>query len=144
MFLLDVADNGVHRAVAFAFGTADTVIGDVQFEEFAAGAGGAFFVPDVSNVLIFEVAQSGEDGIGSSLTETAEGVGLDEHAELFELLDIINFTLTLGDSVEDLVHSSGTDTAGSTLTAGLINSEVEEELSDINHTVVLVHNDKTA
>ncbi len=137
--------DGSSGAVLSAETAADAlVLIDNEGKEILTDACRALLINNVSYILITEETESGKNRVGSSLTETAEGVGLNEGAELFELLDIIDLALTLGDSVEDLVHSSGTDTAGSTLTAGLIDGEVEEELSDINHTVVLVHDDKTA
>ena len=38
----------------------------------------------------------------------------------------------------------GTDTAGRALTAGLVDGELEEELREIDHAGVLVHDDKSA
>ena len=46
--------------------------------------------------------------------------------------------------IKDLKETNRTNTAGRTLTAGLVYCELKEELSDINHTRIFVHYDKSA
>ena len=65
-------------------------------------------------------------------------------AKVFELVDILNSTLTCSDLIKNLKQTLGTYTAGSALTAGFFNGELKEEFSHVNHAGVFVHNDKTA
>ena len=62
MQLLDFADDSSDRAVAFALGTTDTAVVDLELEELAAGSGRTAFVADVCNVLILEVAECTQNG----------------------------------------------------------------------------------
>ena len=66
----------------------------------------------MSNVLIAEELKSSKHGVGSCLTETAEGILLDVVAELLESVDILERSLTVGDLLKELEKSSCTDTAG--------------------------------
>ena len=56
-----------------------------------------------------------------------------------DLLDILLLALALGDLLKDVAETLSADTAWSTLSAGLINCEVEVELSYVDDTVILVH-----
>jgi hypothetical protein len=46
--------------------------------------------------------------------------------------------------VEDVVHLVGADPAGGALAAGLVHAELQVELGDVHHAVVLVHDDQAA
>ena len=45
---------------------------DGKGNELRADEGGTFFISDVVEVFVFEISQSGEDGVGGSLSEAAE------------------------------------------------------------------------
>ena len=98
----------------------------------------------MGDVLIAEETDGGQDRVRSRLTKAAECVLLDVIGELFELVDVFQGAFAFGDAVEDLEHSSGTDTAGRTFTAGLVDGELQEELRDVDHAVVFVHDDESA
>ena len=73
MGILDCARNSVYGAVSRAERTALTLVGDDPvFDQVAALARGTLLVLDVGFVLVPEVFDSCENGVGSSLTETAE------------------------------------------------------------------------
>ena len=72
------------------------------------------------------------------------GVFFDVIAKFFKFIKVFKCCLTVSNLFEHFTKSLCTDTAWSTLTARFINCEVKEELSDVNHTVVFVHYDKTA
>ena len=55
MQLFKFTGNSIDGAIAFTFGTTDTAVVDFESEKFAAGSGGAFFVPDVGDVFVLEV-----------------------------------------------------------------------------------------
>ena len=136
--------NSVNRAVLSALAASDTLIlVDGEGKEALTYAGGTLLVNNVSYILIAEELESSENGVGSSLSKTAERVSLDVVAKLFESVNIFESALAISDFVKNLKQSSGTYTAGSALAAGLVYGELEEELSHINHTGVFVHNDKT-
>ena len=125
--------------------TALTEIGnDLVLHEVLASVSRTSLVYDVSDVFVTEEVESGEDGVGSSLTECAERSGFDVFAELLELGDIFERAVTVGDLFEGFEKAHGTDTAGYALTAGFVNGEFKEEFRNVNHAVVFVHNNQTA
>ena len=60
------------------------------------------------------------------------------------MLEILHGCFAAGDLFHDLQKTSGSDTAWCTLSAGLIDRELQEEFCNVDHTVVFVHNDQTA
>ena len=137
--------DSANRTLSCASTAANALLSiDGVVEECLTYACGTLLVNYMSDIFIAEETKGRDDGVGSSLTETAERILLDVNSKLFELINVRKLAVAAGDLFENFIHSAGTDTAGSTLTAGLINSEVEEELSNVNHAVVFVHNDKTA
>ena len=135
----------INRAVLSALATADTLIFvDNDGKKALTYACRTLLVYNVSDILVAEELESCKNGVGSSLSKTAKGVSLDVVAKLLESVYILESALAVGDLVKELKKTLGTNTAGSALTAGLVNGELKEELSHINHTGVLVHNDKTA
>ena len=96
------------------------------------------------NVLVAEEAECREDRVRCSLTEAAEGVCLDVLAELLEAVEVFQFAVAAGDLVKDLIETLGTDPARCALTAGFVHGELQEELCDIDHAVILIENDETA
>ena len=105
---------------------------------------GTFLIDNMRDIFIAEVAKRGKNRVRCSLSEAAERRGLDVMCKLFEAVEVRKLALAGDDAVEDLKHALGTDTAGRALAAGLIDGEVEEEARDIDHAVVLVHDDQTA
>ena len=86
---LELAGDGIRRALAGAGRTADTLVFvDGVGDEVAALAGGAVVLTDVGFELIAEVPDGREDRVRGRLTETAERAVLDGVAQLFELLDV--------------------------------------------------------
>ena len=137
--------DSVNGAVSCALATSDTLIlVDVEGKEVLTYACRTLLVYNVSDILVAEEVEGSKNGVGSSLSKTAERVSLDVVAEIFESVNVLESAVTVSDLVEKLKKTLGTYTAGSTLTAGLINGELKEELSHVNHTGVLIHYDKTA
>ena len=64
--------------------------------------------------------------------------------KLLDLLEILGLAVALCDLFKILAKSLGADTAGSTFTAALVNGEVQVELGNVHHAVILVHDDKSA
>ena len=89
-------------------------------------------INDMSNVLISEVTKCRENGVRSGLSKSAERCALDVVGKLLESVEVLKLTVTCDDLVKDLKKSLSTDTARSTLTAGLVNCEVKEEASKVN------------
>ena len=65
-------------------------------------------------------------------------------AQLLQLVDILQRAVALGDFVELLEQPLGAHPAGGAFAAGLINREFQEELGDVHHAGVLVHDDQAA
>ena len=97
----------------------------------------------MGNVLIPEVLHGRHNGVGCSLTQSAQGSGLNEIADFLQLIQILQSTLTLGNLCQDLQHTAGTNAAGCALAAGFITDELHVELGNVHHAVVLVHDDGT-
>ena len=135
----------INRAVLSALAAADTlVLIDNDGKKALTYACRTLLVYNVSDVLLAEELECCKNRVGSSLTETAEGVSLDIVAELLELVYILESSVTAGDLVKKLKETLGSNAAGSALAAGFVNGELKEELSHINHAGILVHNDKSA
>ena len=144
MQLFEFTGDSVNRAVAFTFGTTDTIVVDLEGEKFAAGTCGTFLVTDVSKVFILEVTQSAQDGVGSGLTEAAESGISNSFCEAFEFDEHFFGAVAVADFFEHFEHAAGTDTAGSAFTAGFIFGKVEVEFSHGGHAVFVGKNDHTA
>ena len=145
MRILNLAGDCADGTFSGAERTTLTEIGkDLVLHEVLTSVCGAGLVYNVSNIFVAEEVESGENGVGSRLTECAERSGLDVLAELFELGDVFESAVAVSDLFEGFEKTHGTDTAGYTLTTGFVNGEFKEELRDVNHTVVFVHNDQTA
>ena len=137
--------NGICGAGSCAHTAANAlVLGDHIAHQVLADLCRAFLVHHMGNVLIPEVGHGGNNGIGSGLTQGTQRTGLDQIADLLQLVQILQGTLALGDLGEDLQHTAGADTAGGALTAGFVADKFHIELSHIHYAVVFIHNDGTA
>ena len=145
MSLLDLALDG---SCGTCPGTGCTALAPVGIDgidgvdpEGTALVGGTALVHDVGHVLVVEVVDGREHGVGGCLAETAESGILDDLAEVLEVVQILHRTLALGNLVENLLETLVADTAGSALSAGLVHGELEVELGHGHHAVVLVHDE---
>ena len=82
-------------------------------------------------IFVTEVAQGGQHWVGRGLSQAAQGVILNIVAQLFHLIDIFHGAGAGGDLIQHFQQALGAHAAGSTLTAGFVNSELQEELGDI-------------
>ena len=64
--------------------------------------------------------------------------------QFLQFIQIFHRSLTFCDLFKDLEHTSRTDPARRTFAARLIHCKLQEELRDIHHTGVLVHDDQSA
>jgi hypothetical protein len=96
-----LAADGFDGAIASA-GSASDADGFVDFvvDEVLADTGTAFLVDDVLDILVPEVVQSGEDGVGRGLSQSAEGCVFDINGKVAQLLQVFHGALALGDLVE--------------------------------------------
>ncbi len=78
------------------------------------------------------------------MSESAQGVIFNIVAELFDFIQILHGTLSLGDFIEHLVQALGTNPAGCTFAAALVHGKFQEELCNIHHAVVFVHDNQSA
>ena len=137
--------DSLSRALSGAEAAAGALFSvDPVFEQILTYARGTLLVADMCDVLVAEVTEGRKHGVGRGLSEAAQGVGFDEVAQLFHLVEHFHGALTLGDLVEHFEQTLGADTAGSTFTAAFVNGKLKEELGDVDHAVVLVHNDEAA
>ena len=128
-----------------AGGTALTFVSDdLIFHEVLASVSRASLVHNVSDIFIAEETECGKNGVGRGLTERAERSRFDVFAEFFELSDVFHRAIAVCDLFESFEKSHRTNAAGYALTAGFVNGEFKEELRNVNHAVVFVHNDQTA
>ena len=136
MQLLDLAADGSDGAVAFALGTADTGISDRQSVKFLTGAGRAFFVANMCKIFILEVAESAEDRVRRSLTQSAEGGVSNGLCQRFQFIEHLNGSVAVTDLLEHFEHTAGTDTAGGAFTAGFIYRKFQVEPSAVSFTSI--------
>ena len=114
-------------AVSGAETAADAqILVNLEAQQRLTYACGTLLVDYMRYILIAEELEGRKDGVGSRLTESAEGVFFDVMGELFELVQILERRLAGDDLFEYLLHSSRADTAGGALSAGLVNGEVKE------------------
>ena len=99
---------------------------------------------DMGFVLMPEVPQRAENGIGRGHPQAAETGIADILSQFLKQLDIPFAAISLGDPGQDLQEPLGADPAGNALTAGLGLGELQEELGNIDHTVGLVQDHHTA
>ena len=113
-------------------------------DQLVADACGAALLDDVLFVLITEVLQSGQNGVGSGLAQAAHGGVLDDAAQVLQGLDVALLALACHDAVEDLQHALGAHTTCGTFAAGFLLDEVQVEAGGVHHAGVLVHDDQAA
>jgi hypothetical protein len=107
----------------------------------------------VGFVLVAEPAQCAQHRVGRRLAEAAEARVLDDAGKLLELDDALEarqrivaalFARRPRDRGQDLEHPPRAFAAGDALAAALALDEVHEELGDVHHAGVLVHDDHAA
>ena len=94
---------------------------------------------DMGFILISKVTDGGEDGVGSSLSQTAKGAASDYLTELYQQLNVPGLACTFGDIVQNPKHLLCSQPAGEALAAGLPPGEVEEVTGHIHHAGILIH-----
>ncbi len=109
-----------------------------------ADEGIAPFVVDMPLVLLAEVAQRTEHGIGRGLSQAAHRRVRHHMGQFLEKVQVLQGRLALGDVIEDLVHALGALPARKALSAGLVLQEVHEVLGHVHHAGVFVHDDHAA
>ena len=83
------SDDRIRRAVLGALATANALFGiDDELNQLLTYAGWTLLVYDVSDVLILEVAESRNNGVGSRLTKAAQRCALDVVAQLFHTVEV--------------------------------------------------------
>ena len=83
-------------------------------------------------------------GFGAVCPQAAQRVFLDVIAQLLHLVEILKRGVAAGDLVKHLIKALGADPARRALAAALVDGEFEEKLGDIDHAVVLVHDNQAA
>lgn len=110
--------DSVGRAVSRTFTATDTfILIDSEGDESLTNACGASLIYYMFDIFISEVTKSGDDGVWSRLTESAEGRRFDIIAELLEAVEVFHLALTRCYLIEYFKQASCADTAGGTLTA---------------------------
>ena len=141
----DGAGDSIHRAVAGAESAALALVGiNLKVDEVAAYSGRAALLHHMGDILIPEVFQGGQHRIGGGLAQGAQGGVLQVVAQLLDGVQVLQGALAIGDLAQQVVQPLGADPAGDALAAGLVHAELQEELGDVHHTVVLVHDDQAA
>ena len=62
---------------------------------------------------------------------------------MLQFIQILYFTLSVYDPLKDLKHTLGTDTAGTTFTAGFSLGKAHKETCNLYHTGMFIHNNQT-
>ncbi len=121
----------------------DTVEGDGDCLVTAVQAW-ATSAPISSVVLVAEVGQGAEHRVRCRLSETAQAGVSDHCAQVLEISQILFGAPAVGDPLEQVVHLHRTRPARGALAAALIHGELHEELGDVGHADLVVHDDETA
>ncbi len=141
----DRAGDGARGAVAGAQGAALALGGvDGVVEQVLTHPGGAALVHHVGHILVPEILQGGEHRVGGRLAQGAQGGVLQVVAQLLDGVQVLQGAVAIGDLGEQVVEPLGADAAGRALAAALVHAELQEELGDVHHAVVLVHDDEAA
>ena len=104
----------------------------------------AVLVANVLDVLVAEMADRREDGVGRRLPEAAERGVLDHFAQFDESLDVGLFAAPFADAVEDFQHPLCAHAAGNALAARFLADELDEVAGDVDHATGFVHDDQPA
>ena len=90
--------DGLGGAVLGALAATDALLGvDDILHEFLADAGAALLVHDVLHVLIPEVVEGRENGVGRGLAEAAEGAVLDDGGQVAQGIEVVHRAVAVGD-----------------------------------------------
>ena len=145
MRVLNASHDCTCRTGTCAQGTSAALVAvnDIRQERLTYAGRTAFFL-DMCLVLVTEEMKGGQYRVGSGLAQTTQGVGLYVVAEFFQLIKVLHLGSALGNLLQDFQHTLCPDTACGTLAAGFLNRELQEELGNIHHTVILVHDNQTA
>ncbi len=135
--------DGVRGALLGAPGAPDAVILDDVFDEGFALTGGAASL-EMFFILVSEISQGGEDGVGRGLSQSTDAAFFDLCGEFFEFFEISGAALSLAESFEDPEEDFGADSAEGALAAGFGLSELEEVSGDIDHAIGVVEDDHSA
>ena len=139
------AGDAADRAGAAAGAASDALIGQDQIaHQRMADAGAAIAIADMLHILVVEMSQRGERGIGRRLAQPAEAGALDGMAQSLQQLQILHGTVAVGDAREDFQHAFGALAAGGAFPAGFILGEFQKEPRDVHHAVVLIEHDHPA
>ena len=145
MRLAHGAADGAGRAGARAQRAALALDGvDLVVQQRLAHARRAALVDDVLHIFVAEVAQCGEDGVRGCLAQAAQAVGFDEFGQLCDFVQILHGALAVRDLVQQLQQTLGAHAARRALAAAFVYGEFQEELGNIHHAGVLVHDDEAA
>ena len=98
----------------------------------------------MGNVLVTEVTESRKDRVRCRLSESALAVCLDEVCKLFDPVEVLKLAVAARDLLKELKQTACADTARCALSAGLVDRELQEELCDIDHACVFIHDDESA
>ena len=142
---LHLAGDAVNRAYTGTKGTANALVGDDDdLKQVRTDTGRTFLITDVGKVLIGKGIHGGQNRVRHGLTEATKCSVLDVNGEGLHFFKISLGTGAMGDLFKGLPETLGADTARGTFTAGLIHGEVEEELGDVDHAGIFVHDDHAA
>ena len=141
---LAFAADAVDRTAVETESAADAAVGDFVPDQLRADSRRTAGFLHMGEVLVLEVRQRRQHRIRRGLAEPAERGVLDRRRQGFQPVDHVKRGAPFGDLVEHLVHAAVADAAGSAFAAGFVEGEFEEELRDVDHTVVLVHHDHAA
>ena len=141
----EIRRDRIHRTAADTKFTLDTfALVQHHIHQRIALEGAAGFLSDVFQIFMAVVAQSCQNGIGSGLSESAEGTGFDLPAEIFEQFDIAFFTVSGDDAFKDFEHAGGSHATEGAFAAAFAVGEIQEVAGGFDHAAVIADDDHTA
>ena len=139
--LADSRDGAVSGAKAAADAQ---ILVYLEAQQRLADACGTLLVNYMRYVLLAEELEGCENGVRRQSDPDRKASSLLCSGRVLELVEVVESRLAGDYLLEYLLHSSRADTAGGALSAGLVNCEVEEEFSYIDHAVAVIHDYKSA
>ena len=109
-----------------------------------APSGRTLALGDVGEVLVAEVVERAQHGVGRRPAQAAQRRLLHQQPKPLELGQVFQAAVAAGDPLEDFEHPHGPFPAGRTLAARLVLGEGHEELGHVDHAVVFVQDDHPA
>jgi hypothetical protein len=95
---------------------------------------------DVCAVLVFEVAQGAQDGVGRGFPQATKAPAAHLVSEIFQFIEIRLPPPARTKPFQQIQHSAGANPTEGTLAAGLLLGELKKVARDVDHAGCVIEN----